>query len=334
MSLVSIQIPAYNAAKWLEPCLDSILAQSHREIDLVIYDDGSTDETCDIASRYEKRDGRVRLITGQTNIGVGAVRESLLEMINGDFVWQIDADDIIPQNSVETFLQIANADRADLVRGNIRRYIDGRITPIDWFIELPDSCGNTIRDCYMLYANPMGFCLNFIRSSYIKAVGIPNLKGIAYGEDSILNSYFYSKTSRISTTSIPIYFWRLNSESATERSFSYKEFKNEADAHCQVFQNFSVAPIAQISFALRNVRYRYTQIRRAAKDCARGEAIAVISAYQAIYRGLCVTSSMAVMKAADTVLSFDPDVDVALNRFLYLMAHASAEDVFLELHYQ
>jgi glycosyltransferase involved in cell wall biosynthesis len=91
--VVSVVVPAFNAAAFLNATLESVLAQTHRKLEIIVVDDGSTDDTAAIAEHYVNRDGRVRLLR-QCNAGVGAARNAALAFARGKYIAPIDADDV------------------------------------------------------------------------------------------------------------------------------------------------------------------------------------------------------------------------------------------------
>lgn len=117
MPVFSIIAPIYNMAPWLAPALESCLGQSHREVEILVVDDGSQDNGPDIARAYEKLDSRVRLIS-QANAGVGAARQHGQDAAGGDYITWLDTDDFLDRRTVEAWLRTAGQDGADLVCGN------------------------------------------------------------------------------------------------------------------------------------------------------------------------------------------------------------------------
>lgn len=90
---VSVIVPAYNASSTIRATLDSIQAQSFADIEIFVVDDGSKDDTADIADAYARSDGRLRVIR-QANAGVAAARNAGLQRASGEFVAWLDADDV------------------------------------------------------------------------------------------------------------------------------------------------------------------------------------------------------------------------------------------------
>lgn len=109
---VSVIIPVYNVEKYLERCLDSVLCQSFHDIEVICVDDGSTDTSPEILSRYRERDERVRIIT-QKNQGVSVARNAGLDAATGEWVAFVDSDDEVMPNIWESLL--ANAADEDAI---------------------------------------------------------------------------------------------------------------------------------------------------------------------------------------------------------------------------
>ena len=92
MMQLSVVIPVYNARKYLRRCLDSVLAQTLREIEVICVDDGSTDGSAAILAKYAAKDMRIRVLT-QENQGQGAARNRGLTVAHGEYIYFMDADD-------------------------------------------------------------------------------------------------------------------------------------------------------------------------------------------------------------------------------------------------
>ncbi len=100
MTLVTVVIPSFNAAPYIERTLLSVMAQSHRELEIVVVNDGSTDETAKIVQRLADADPRVRLIT-VSNGGVARARNIGIDAASADFVAFVDADDLWHRDKIE-----------------------------------------------------------------------------------------------------------------------------------------------------------------------------------------------------------------------------------------
>lgn len=112
--LVTILSPCYNVEEFLPECLDSILNQTYKNLQIVLIDDGSTDHTWSILKYYSSKDYRIE-IYHQENQGVSITRNNLLDKVKGDYVLFVDSDDWIELNMVEFLVNNAQNNRADIV---------------------------------------------------------------------------------------------------------------------------------------------------------------------------------------------------------------------------
>lgn len=112
---VTIVLPCYNVAEFLEGALSSLLRQTHPSIEVVVVDDASGDPTADIARRVAATDERIRLEPLERNGGVAAARQRAVELARGEFVWFVDADDEWDDRAVELMLAAARSEKADVV---------------------------------------------------------------------------------------------------------------------------------------------------------------------------------------------------------------------------
>ena len=114
---VSIVVPVYNTAEYLPACLDSILAQSFTDFELILVDDGSTDDSLRICEAYAFRDARIRVFH-QQNAGVSAARNLGVEQAQGDWLCYVDSDDVVLPVYLQDMLAVADSEDC-LVMGNI-----------------------------------------------------------------------------------------------------------------------------------------------------------------------------------------------------------------------
>lgn len=127
--LVSVIIPAYNIASYLPACLDSLLRQTYKELEIIVMDDGSRDATGEVAERYAALDARIRA-AHQPNNGVMMARKHAMELATGDYLCFVDGDDYLPDDAIQTLYEAVQAHEADIVCGDYYR-----VTP-DYCIEV------------------------------------------------------------------------------------------------------------------------------------------------------------------------------------------------------
>ena len=104
--LISVIVPIYQVEAYLEECLDSILNQTYRQLEIILIDDGSTDRCGEICDRYASRDSRIKVIH-QTNQGLSAARNAGMDIAIGEYISFIDSDDYIVPQYYEKMLDTA-----------------------------------------------------------------------------------------------------------------------------------------------------------------------------------------------------------------------------------
>ena len=117
---ISVVVPIYNVAPYLEECLESLAEQTATDLEIVMVDDGSTDESAEIAARLAARDGRFRLVH-QPNAGLGAARNTGSDHATGEFIAFVDSDDVVPRGAYEVLLDALDRSGSDFATGNARR---------------------------------------------------------------------------------------------------------------------------------------------------------------------------------------------------------------------
>ncbi|AQP45765.1 glycosyltransferase family 2 protein [Tessaracoccus flavus] len=111
---ISVIVPVYNVAPYLTQCLDSVLAQTFGDFELLLVDDGSTDGSSALCDAYAARDDRVRVVH-QPNAGLSAARNAGLKLALGEFITFLDGDDWFDAATLAVARQTALASGADVV---------------------------------------------------------------------------------------------------------------------------------------------------------------------------------------------------------------------------
>lgn len=111
MSKITILVAIYNGEKYLRTCLDSLVAQTLKDIQIVCIDDCSSDSSCEIINKYVEKDNRFELLKLSTNIGQAAARNKGLEIATGEFITMLDCDDWFEPDSLEKVYQAATSEK-------------------------------------------------------------------------------------------------------------------------------------------------------------------------------------------------------------------------------
>lgn len=117
MKLVSIIIPVFNVEKYIEKCIESVLVQDYIKLEIVIVDDGSTDNSIEVIKKYS--DSRIKVFS-KTNGGLSSARNYGIRNSNGEYIFFLDSDDWIEPNTISSLVKEMN-DGIDIVQGSIRR---------------------------------------------------------------------------------------------------------------------------------------------------------------------------------------------------------------------
>ena len=119
---VSVLVPVYNVEQWLPRCLDSILGQTLRDIEVVCVDDASPDNSAAILADYAARDPRVRIITKTANEGLMMARKTGYTNARGQYFFFCDSDDYLPPDALESLYHAAKTENLDIAVGE--RYLE------------------------------------------------------------------------------------------------------------------------------------------------------------------------------------------------------------------
>lgn len=201
MKKVSIIIPVYNSEKYISKCLDSVLNQTYKNIEILVINDGSKDNSIDILREYEKKDDRI-VVIDKENEGVAKTRNQGIKKATGDYIMFIDNDDFIDEDYVETYLK--NTDY-DIVIGSYKR------TDINDKILFKYNLDE--KSIWSKYVVLAPWAKLYKKDFLIKN----NIEFLNYGigEDVYFNLLCYSKTNNIKVINDFKYNWFYNNESVS-----------------------------------------------------------------------------------------------------------------------
>lgn len=124
MDKISIIIPVYNVELYLRTCLDSVINQTFKNIEIILINDGSTDDSLSICKQYEEKDKRIKLIN-KKNGGVSSARNEGLKICTGKYVTFIDSDDYVANDYIETLYNKIKKYNVDIVLSNAINICEG-----------------------------------------------------------------------------------------------------------------------------------------------------------------------------------------------------------------
>lgn len=235
--LISIVIPAYNAEETIGKTLKSVIEQSYCNLEIIVINDASTDNTIAVIDNNFKNDKRIKIVDSKENKGVHEARLEGLRLASGEYIGFVDADDTCHPNMYQQLITDAISNKADIVIcganrvsengkviGNIinfkrNKMVEDRI--FDKFCELKFKSGSL---CNKLYKKEL------VKKN-IEFASFPWKQKI--NEDLLLNSLFFYSAKKIYINSTPYYNYTYNIKSVTSRV-------NKTEAFVFTFQAFAL----------------------------------------------------------------------------------------------
>lgn len=224
--LLSVVIPVYNVQDYLAECLDSALSQTLRNLEVIVVDDGSTDESPQIIADYARRDSRVHAYR-QENAGQGPARNLGVTHARGTFLTFLDADDTIPAGSYKFMVRSLQASGSDFSIGSVRRTRYGKTSNPPWvqLVHAKDRIAITIDDFPDALQDVIACNRMFRRDFWVDKVG--HFRGIAY-EDHVPMVTAYVRATSFDILQRTTYRWRMR-EDKSSTSQQKHELKNLTD---------------------------------------------------------------------------------------------------------
>ncbi len=209
---VSVLIPAYNAYRYLGECLDSIIAQTYRDMQIVVMDDGSTDDTFALARRYASADNRIEVYT-QQNQGVAITRNNLLDKAIGEYTLFVDADDWIEPEMVARLCDIIDSTKADIAMCGFACVTQGKhLQNIKNEDDIIIWSRQEFLKKFLFHRELTGSLWNKLVKTSLFHRFTP---GITYGEDAMVMWQVLLNADTMAVTRNQYYNYRMNQQSVS-----------------------------------------------------------------------------------------------------------------------
>ena len=225
MKKISVIIPVYNAEKTLGRCIDSVLQQDYKNLQVILIDDGSTDGSSDLCDLYASKDKRVEVVH-QKNGGVCKARNAGLDLATGDCITFLDNDDYIKENAYITMMDNLDKSSADIC---LCRFLNGNLENTISSEPHAPRIPVGIYDSYDIekYLYSGNWYLNGLACAIWNKLYSRSLLGDfrfsgAWGEDYELNDYVFSKHIKVAVIEDGLVAWCYNPQSQTHKNYSTK----------------------------------------------------------------------------------------------------------------
>lgn len=240
---VSFIIAIYNVEQYIEKCVKSVLNQKYKEIEVILIDDGSTDESGNICDALKKADGRIQVVH-QMNRGVSVARNEGIKMAKGEWLCFVDGDDVVSPYLVEMYLPYLN-NEYDVCFIKHKETLNGDMSNICFareikeqmkfekedFVEFQKATFNRdIKGRYDYHLIKLATPCKLYRRSFIVENKITFPEGIPSGEDSVFNLQVYQNARRGIYIDSCVYFHRIWGNSVSQK-YTYEIEKDFSKLH-------------------------------------------------------------------------------------------------------
>ncbi len=254
---ITVIVPCYNTEKYLSKCVDSILEQTYKNIELILVDDGSKDNTGAICDSYAEKDNRVKVIHKE-NGGASSARNEGLNAATGDYVAFADSDDWMVKQTYQYLMYLIIKYNADCAIGRT----DGAYEKDGKYYykkteKWPDNVSDSDDTIKGLFLYGCGVVNKLIRRDFFE--GIEFKEGVI-NEDEPMMLRLYLKMNTLAVAGRQTYFYRFNENSVTKSRFSVRNL----DFYYNTLQNIDI--IKQERPAL--LEYAVARHYKAAVFCA------------------------------------------------------------------
>lgn len=225
MVKISVIVPVYNVEKYLSECLNSILAQTFNDFEVICVNDGSTDRSSEILLQYAKKDKRIKVIT-QKNQGLSMARNNGLKEAGGEYVYFMDSDDAIHPQCLEIAYSLAEKQQADLICFSYIKMKE-KTSDVGAFdiskLKSKTTC-SPLQYCFgKKYKIRFNVCTKFYRRKLLNGLEfIPQI----HFEDYPHTFAVMARKPKTVIADIPLYFYRINEASISHQKNNPQQIKD------------------------------------------------------------------------------------------------------------
>ncbi len=222
---ISIVVPVYNVAQYVPGCLDSLINQTYKNIEIICVNDGSKDNSLEVLNEYKQKDNRITVIDKE-NGGVSSARNEGIKIASGEYITFVDADDYIDLDVCEKCMKKINKENADVI------YYSCILEPDNYTIPLDNE---TFNDPFYVLENRGDNCTvttKIFKRSIIIDDNILFAEDVAYGEDDLFLKMVLPN-ARIITTLPEVKYHYVSRESSAEHTYSNEKRLISAVNRCK-----------------------------------------------------------------------------------------------------
>lgn len=221
-ALVSIIVPVYNIENYIVKCLESIKEQTYSNLEVLVIDDGSTDNSGVICDEFAKRDNRF-VVTHKPNAGLVSARKKGLALAQGEYCLHIDGDDWIEPDMVKCLVERAETDQSDIVQSGFITSLGKKVVFKDFFMyDINETLRTELLQLWLTQKPALDSQLftKIYKTSFIKKwyAHVPDEH--SYGEDCLAYLFILKHAERISSVSNIFYHYTIREDSLSHNNNS------------------------------------------------------------------------------------------------------------------
>ena len=221
-SLISVIVPIYNRELYLEKCIESIVNQSYKNLEIILVNDGSTDSSADICRRWMEKDSRIKLIDKE-NGGVSSARNAGLKEATGELVAFVDGDDFIHPDMYSVLLGYLSEDIDVVACRFIYFKNNAEVSGTHFESEKGRYTSDEVLDCFFTKQNSewVSLCNKIIRKKLFEGLSFP--EGRVF-EDWAVSPFLYFRSNGIYYTDEQFYYYVVHNEESIFHKKSLKRY--------------------------------------------------------------------------------------------------------------
>lgn len=220
---ISVIIPVYNVERYLKRCIESVINQSLREIEVILINDGSTDTSGNICDEYATKDDRIKVIH-KPNTGVSAARNDGIAVATGTYISFVDSDDYIEPDMLSLLLSLCDKTESEIAICDVKKKLDGKVIIESYNLETEVPIYNIVSRQNDFIKICGSSCQCLYSSELIKQKGVFFEEEVPLGEDRLFNMKVISSAKSIVYTKIPLYNY-IQYENSAVRTFRVDYFE-------------------------------------------------------------------------------------------------------------
>ena len=318
--LISIIVPIYNVQVYLRSCIESLLSQTYLNLEIILVDDGSTDDCLVICEEYAQKDNRI-VVAHKKNGGLSDARNEGLKISKGEYIAFVDSDDLVSKYFVETLYSAVSSNSVKLAICLVRCFFDEQK-----LIDEKSTTNFSVLDkkktlqqfCSLNFNKSTPFisaCSKMYHRSLFDSISFPT--GKIY-EDVYAGYRIIDQVDKVVTVSCSLYYYRMRNDGIMGRKekHSYQEVLEPYQSAIEYFNRTNQPDLASLFYPplLMREMYRYW----VAKVIGKNETIAseILSLYKQDVRKLREMPVSNALKAIFIILSWMPGVYVFYRKIL------------------